>query len=136
MSNTPPMGGVPMVPTVATVSRQLQGLNSAMFGARNDIDKIIERQKTIAEDVAALRKRLVDEPVLAALPLAPKPAEEAPRPSLAAQAARKTAGVSRHILMALGVLGVASQIAAQFRPGMVGPIQTLIELLQAIGGAR
>lgn len=130
-----------MVPTVGTVSRQLQGVASALqgmashvYGLRNDIDNITERQKTLAEDVAVLRKRLCDEPVLTAASVALTPAPSAPRPSLAAAAGKATVGAGRNILMALGALGVAAQIAAIYRPGLVAPLQTLIDLLQQFAG--
>jgi hypothetical protein len=136
-----------MVPTVGTVSRQLQGAASALqgiashvHGLRNDIDNLTERQKTISEDVAVLRKRLCDEPTLAAasvaLTRAAEPVAGQARPSLAVQAAKATSGFGKYGLMALGALGLAAQIAAVYRPGLVGPLQTLIQMLQMLGGQK
>lgn len=129
-----------MIPTVGTVSRQLQGMAAQVHGLRNDVDNLSERQKTLAEDVAALRKRLCDEPVLAAagvvIASASQPVAAQPRPSLAVQAAKSTAGFGKYGLMVLGALGLAAQIAAVYRPGLVGPLQTLIQMLQMLGGQK
>lgn len=126
MPETPPSGGIPQVPTIGTISRQLQGVAGQLHGARNDLDTVLERQKAMGEDVARLRQRLLDGPVLAAAGVAL--ATDA-RPSMAVQAAQKAAGFGKYSLIIIGALGVAAQIAAQFRPGLVGPIQVLIELL-------
>lgn len=102
-----------------------------MHGARNDLDGVAERLRLVQQDVAALKKSA---PVPAPLLTGTTPPGDAARPSLAAQAMLKTVGWGKYGLIALGALGVASQVAAQFKPGLVGPIQTLIQLLQALGG--
>lgn len=55
-----------------------------------------------------------------------------PAPRAKAGALALTGNVAKWGAVAVGVLGVASQIAAMFRPDLVGPIQTVIQL---IGGA-
>lgn len=138
MADTPPGGGVPTVATIGTLSRQLAGLAGQVHGARNDIDTIAERQKSIAEDVSALRKRLCDDPALAAAGIALAPESRPSRAARAAQAAqtvgRGAAGFGKYSAIALGVLSIAAQVAAQFKPGLVGPIQLALQLLAAIGG--
>lgn len=47
-------------------------------------------------------------------------------------ATRAVSDVAKYTTLAVGVLGIAAQVASQFKPGLVGPIQTLIQLL---GGA-
>ena len=136
-----------VIPSIGTVSKQVQalagltqGLAGQLHGARHDIDNLQERQKTVAEDVAALRKRLCDEPALAAagvvITSASQPATAPPRPSLAVQAVKTTSGFGKYGLMALGALGLAAQIAAVYRPGLVGPLQTVIQMLQMLGGQK
>jgi hypothetical protein len=53
-------------------------------------------------------------------------------PSKRQQAAKAVSDVARWTAIAIGVLGVATQVAAMFRPDLVGPLQTLLKLL---GGA-
>ena len=53
-------------------------------------------------------------------------------PSRRQQAAKAVSDVAKWTTIAVGVLGVAVQIAAMFRPDLVGPLQTLLKLL---GGA-
>lgn len=137
--DTPPPVPQP-IPTVGTISRQLQGVAGQLHGARNDLDGLTERVRLLQQDAtesaavaAELRKRLLEMPPPSAggVSLTPQPQ---PRPSLAVQAAVKTGSFGKYTLIALGALGVAAQIAAQFKPGLVSPIQTLIQLLQALGG--
>ncbi len=114
-------------PTLATVARQIVAVSKQIALLRNDLDTISAKQTAVRDDVGS---------ALRSLSVAPLPAASVPTPSLAAKAAQKTVGVTRYGLIALGALGVAAQIAAQFKPGMVGPIQTLIQLLQMITGAQ
>lgn len=53
-------------------------------------------------------------------------------PSKRQQAAKAVSDVAKWTTIAVGVLGVATQVAAMFRPDLVGPLQTLLKLL---GGA-
>lgn len=50
-------------------------------------------------------------------------------PSKRQQAAKAVSDVAKWTTIAIGVLGVAVQIAAMFRPDLVGPLQTVIKLL-------
>lgn len=127
--DTPP--SIPLVPaTVGTLARQLQGCAGQLHGARNDIDSCLERLALLQQDSADLRRRL-DVPPSSAGGASLTPA---PRRSIAVQAAVKTGSLGKYTLIVLGALGVAAQVAAVFKPNIVGPIQTLIQLLQALGG--
>jgi hypothetical protein len=53
---------------------------------------------------------------------------------VAVQAAQTGGSLGKYSLIVIGALGVAAQVAAIFKPGIVGPIQTLIQMLQALGG--
>lgn len=53
-------------------------------------------------------------------------------PSKRQQATKAMSDVAKWTTIAIGVLGVATQVAAMFRPDLVGPLQTLLKLL---GGA-
>jgi hypothetical protein len=138
--DTPPP--VPQAPaTVGTISRQLQGVAGQLHGARNDLDGLTERvrllQRDAAESVgvaAELRKRLLELPPPPAAPDVGASLTPRPRPSLAVQAAVKGGSVGKYLLIVIGALGVAAQVAALFKPNIVGPIQTLIQLLQALAG--
>lgn len=124
---TPPPGPPAPLPTVSTVSRQLQGVASQLHGARNDIDGLTERLKLVHEGLAQLGNP--SPPATgSSLPAV------APRPSMAAQAAKGTVKAGQYVLIALGALGVAAQVAALYKPGLVGPIQTLIDLLKLLQG--
>ena len=101
------------IPTIGTISRQLQGLAGQLQGVRNDIDEIRQRIST---------------PPAPATSGAP-----AARPSLAVQAGKATLNLGKWTAVVLGALALAGQIAAQFKPGLVGPIQMAIQL---IGGAQ
>lgn len=130
--DTPPAVPQP-IPTVGTISRQLQGVAGQLHGARNDLDALTERVRLIQQDAAEsvgvaaeLRKRLLELPPSSAGggSLSPQP-----RPSMAVQAAQKASSFGKYSLIVIGALGVAAQVAAQFKPGLVGPIQVLIQLL-------
>lgn len=62
----------------------------------------------------------------------PTKADTLSPPSKRQQAARAVSDVAKWTTLAIGVLGVAVQVAAMFRPDLVGPLQTLLKLL---GGA-
>jgi len=122
----PPTPGPVQIPTIGTVSRQLQGVAGQMHGARNDIDTLIERVVLVQQDLADLRKRLWDAPAPSAAGVALSPDV---RPSMAVKAGKATLSFGKYTAIALGVLGVAGQIAAQLKPGLVGPIQIALQLL-------
>jgi len=130
--DTPPPGPTP-IPSIGTISRQLQGVAGQLHGARNDLDALTERVRLVQQDSAELRKLLKDPP---ALPSAAggSSLSPAPTPSMAVQAAQKAGSLGKYTLIVIGALGVASQVAALFKPGLVGPIQVLIDLLQQLGG--
>jgi hypothetical protein len=131
--DTPP--AVPVaIPTLGTISRQLQGVAGQLHGARNDIDGLQERVRLLQQDslenvrvAAELKKRMVE------LPLPPSAGGSSltpePRKSMAVQAAQKAGSFGKYSLIVIGALGVAAQVAAVFKPGLVGPIQMLIQLL-------
>ena len=121
-----------MVPTVSTVSRQIQGVAGQVHGARNDIDGVLERVVLIQKDVAALRSRLVDGPVLSASGDLLSPV---PRASIAVQAAQKAAVLGKTGLLWAGALGVAAQLVSLYYPKLEGPIQVLLKVLNGTGGA-
>lgn len=63
------------------------------------------------------------QPELPSPPLTPVP------PSRRQAAALVVTNAAKWTTIAVGVLGLAAQVAAAFKPGLVGPIQTLIQLL-------
>ena len=75
------------------------------------------------ELVVALRQALAHAEGRAPVSVAPAPL------SRRQQAARWTGKVAQWVALAVGVLGIAAQVAAIFRPDLVGPIQTVIQLL-------
>jgi hypothetical protein len=84
----------------------------------------------LARDISVLRQELA-----LTRDRLPGPAPEGqPAPTRAKVAAQVAGGSSKWVLIALGALGVAAQVAAQFKPGLVSPLQTLIQMLQALGG--
>jgi hypothetical protein len=53
-----------------------------------------------------------------------------PQPEAASKTAMQHAGGAvKWVTLAVGVLGIAAQVAAELKPGLVGPIQTLLQLL-------
>lgn len=50
-------------------------------------------------------------------------------PSRKQAATQVVTNAAKWTTIAVGVLGIAAQIASQFKPGLVGPIQTVIQLL-------
>jgi len=108
---------------VGTVSRQLQGVASQLHGARNDVDGLTERLKLVQRGLVELKQ------VSSSMPA---PA----RPSMAVVAAKGTVKFAVALLVAIGALGVAAQVAAIYEPRLVAPIQTLIDLLKLLQGAH
>lgn len=106
------------------MSRQLQGVASQIHGARNDIDGLTERLKLVQQGLVSIQS--------VPPPSAPAPSAAPPRPSMAVQAAKTSVKAGQYVLIALGALGVAAQVAAIFQPGLVAPIQTLIDLLKLL----
>lgn len=123
---TPPPGPPAPLPTVSTVSRQLQGVASQIHGARNDIDGLHEKLQLVTEGLGKLS--------LPATGSSQDP--DPPRPSLPVQAAKTTFKAGQYLLIGIGALGVVAQVAALYKPGLVAPIQTLIDLLKLLQGAH
>lgn len=74
-------------------------------------------------EMALLNERLRNLP-------APSSSQPPPLPQTKRQAAAQVVGnAAKWTTIAVGVLGIAAQIASQFKPGLVGPLQTLIQLL-------
>lgn len=73
--------------------------------------------------VAALRQALAQAEGQAPVSSVPPPL------SRRQVAARWTGKAAQWVTLAVGVLGIAAQVAAIFRPDLVGPIQTVIQLL-------
>lgn len=76
------------------------------------------------EEASLLRQEIIL--LREALPTRP---ESLTPPSRRQQAAKAVSDVARWTAITVGVLGVATQVAAMFRPDLVGPLQTLIKLL-------
>lgn len=85
----------------------------------------------LRHDLVLLREEIgsLTPPQAPAVPLTPVP------PSKRQAAALAVGNVAKYTTLAVGVLGLAAQVAAMFKPGLVGPIQTLIELVRGLGGA-
>ncbi len=128
--DTPGASPAMLNPTLATVARQIVAVSKQIALLRNDLDEISAKQSAVRQDVGVVLRSV------SAAPPAGDISPATPTPSLAVKAAQKTVGVTRYGLIALGALGVAAQVAALFKPGMVGPIQTLIQLLQLVTGAQ
>lgn len=133
--DTSPPGPPTPIPSIGTISRQLQGVAGQLHGARNDLDALTERVRLLQQDSVDIRSRFPDPP---ALPPAAGGSSltPAPRPSLAVQAVQKAGSLGKYGLIALGALGLAAQVAAVFKPGLVGPIQTLTDLIKSLGLAH
>lgn len=87
----------------------------------------LEEPPLTRREASSLRQELIL--LREALPTRP---ESLSPPSKRQQAAKAVGDVARLTTIAIGVLGVATQVAAMFRPDLVGPLQTLLKLL---GGA-
>jgi hypothetical protein len=62
-------------------------------------------------------------------PLAPSALPTPVPPSRRQAASQVAANAAKYVTLTVGVLGIAAQVAAVFKPGLVGPLQTLIQLL-------
>jgi hypothetical protein len=109
------LGSPPQVPTLKTLSAQVAGMGGQIFGARKDIDSLLERQTAMQGDLTVMRRALLGEQTLRLGPLPspssliPPPSSQ-PRPSMAVKAGKTTAQVAP---WALVVLGLVSEIAAR-----------------------
>lgn len=75
-----------------------------------------------------------DEPVTKTVPSTGTNAVE--RPSLAAQAAKGTTRLTKGLVVAIGLLSVAGQIIAIWKPEYAGPIIEALRLLASLGGGE
>ncbi len=55
-----------------------------------------------------------------------------PSPSLPGAVAQHAVTGAKWLLVAIGALGVAVQAASYFKPGLVGPLETVLRLLQQV----
>lgn len=149
--DTPPTGsarlGPPMVPTLKTLSAQVAGMGGQIYGARKDLDAVLDRQAALQTDMTVIRRALLGEGTLRLGPL-PSPASLAPmgglgapsgaspsqppssqpRPSVAVRAGKTTVKLAPWIVVALGV---ASQIAAAYDPRLIGAFDAILRMLGA-----
>ncbi len=133
---TPPTGSarlgspsqVPQVPTLKTIANQLIGMGGQLHGARNDIDTLLDWQKTAGVDLKAIRLALLGDPKVLHIGGLPSPASlappslapsassippPAPRPSMAVQAAQAGKKTFQLAPWAVVVLGLLSELAAR-----------------------
>ena len=104
--------------------------------AINQLEERVEaRLALFHEELALLRDGIGS---LTPGPMLPPPPDTEPAPASrrdkAMGALRFTGKGSTLLLAAVGALGVAVQLASAFKPGLVGPIQTLLELLKGLVG--
>jgi hypothetical protein len=57
-----------------------------------------------------------------------------PRPSLPAAAAQHAVAGAKWLALAVGVLGIAAQIAKVWRPSLAAPLDQAVELLKGLTG--
>lgn len=112
---------------------------------------LVVRVETCLEEIAAARQEIAGLRSFIGCPLAASAAAVAndsandrslppparlpvvePRPSLGVQAARHTTQWSRRLMIALGVLSVAGQVVAIWKPHIGGPIVDALKLLASL----
>ncbi len=124
---TPPTGSArlaspPQVPTLKTLANQIAGMGGQLYGARNDLDTVMEWQKNAGADIKAMRLALLGDPKVLHIGTLPSPASlvppsgaspsspPTPRPSMAVQAGKKTFQLAPWGVVVLGLL---SELAAR-----------------------
>jgi len=125
---TPPTGtaAVPPprpIPTLATVQTTVEVLVGQIKGLRLDTERLGKLIAAPPPDV--LRISTPPNSTSAAPP---------PRPSMAAKAAKGGGWLGKAVLIASGVLTVAGQIVAVWKPEYTGPIIQALRLLGSLGG--
>jgi hypothetical protein len=110
LSDTPRTGGISNVPGPGEMAGLIRGLR---------------------QDIVLLREHLPIVP-----PAGPSVMPTTvPPPSKRQVAGKAAAGTVKWVFIANGALGFAVQLAAQFKPGLVGPLQLLGQFLgQLLGG--
>jgi hypothetical protein len=103
-----PVGGAPTLP---------QSVRDALDRLSGTLD---DRLRVLHEEVALTRSSL------------PPPPPDAPPPTLARKTVQLTGKATTYVGYALIVVLAASQAAAQFKPGLVGPLGALAEFLKAL----
>ncbi len=141
---SPPPGGPPPFPqpfppasdlAQARLHKAVQDAGRKVVDAGAKVEKLADRFDVFHQELALLRAQLLGDvtppfalqrPVtIIANPDLPPDDADPLRPVRFASS--KTA--ARWVLMAVGVLGIAVQIASTFRPGLVAPLQTLLDLI-------
>lgn len=110
------------------------------------VETILDEIARLRQDVAALGKSIDERvslppPVILPMPEAgestpddSKTAAGAVRPSLAVKAAEGTTQFTKVLMIAAGILSVAGQIVAVWKPAYAGPIVEALRLLASLGG--
>lgn len=126
VADTPPSGS----PTLVGLPRPAPPPLPSALGADSDLPGPREMARLIRglrQDLVVFRDALPQllQSVQASppVPLTPVP------PSRKKAATQVVTNAAKWTTIVVGVLGIAAQIAAQFKPGLVGPIQTVIQML-------
>jgi len=88
---------------------------------------LVTRVETLIEKVDAVAERQERTTM---------PAAAEPRPSLAVKAATGTKRVGKVLMIATGILSIAGQIIALWKPAYAGPIIEALRLLGSLGGGQ
>lgn len=86
---------------------------------------VLDKVEAMQKDLASLNKFVAERTATL-----PPPS----RPSLAVKAAEGTSRVTKALMIATGVLSVAGQIVAIWKPAYAGPIIEALRLLASLGG--
>lgn len=126
---TPPTGtpAVPPprpLPTVATVQSTVEVLVGQVKGLRRDVDELIQLIRNPPPEVI----RFSVPPSITTTPVPES------RPSIAAKAAQSTSKLGKVLMIGTGVLTVAGQLVALWKPEYTGPIIQALRLLASLGG--
>ncbi len=110
------------LPSLATVQTTVEVLVGQIKGMRLDIEALGK----------LVREQPLDVRIASSAP--PAPLTPQPRPSMAAKAAHGGSKVAQIVMIATGILTVAGQIAAVWKPQYTGPIVQALRLLASLGG--
>lgn len=116
---TQPFAPAPSVATSAQVSELAKLVNRKLDGHGDRLD-------VFHQELSLLRQAVTSN----ADTLPPPP----PDKGALAVAATHTWTVAKVVFIATGALGFAMQVAAAFKPSLVGPLQHAIQFLNALGG--
>lgn len=117
---TQPFSPAPSVATSAQVTELAKLINRKLD---NHADDVSGQLGAFHKELALLRVQNADT-------LPPPP----PDKGALAVAATHTWTVAKVVFIATGALGFAMQVAAAFKPSLVGPLQHAIQFLNALGG--